>query len=92
MKLNDFYPSGFSDFCLHLDCYIHNVSAEMSSGLLQVFLVKLDSLHGTSNHVFYLIHGVTCSDSINHNQVPVLSIPVFLLQQDTVIGVGSLSL
>ena len=27
----------------------------MSSGLLQVFLVEVGILHGTSNHVFYLI-------------------------------------
>ena len=54
MKLNEFYHSGFSDYCLHLYCYIYNVSADMSSGLLQVF-VELEILHGTSNHVFYLI-------------------------------------
>ena len=40
-----------------LYCYIHNVSADMSSGLHLVFLVELWSLHGTSNHVLYLIHG-----------------------------------
>ena len=34
-----FYNSGFSDYSLHLYCYIVNVSADMSSGLLQVFLV-----------------------------------------------------
>ena len=33
-----------------------SVSADMSSGLLQVF-VELGSLYGTSNHVLYLIHG-----------------------------------
>ena len=63
-KLDDFYHSGFSDYCLHLYCClnfwdkawwflsirvfgllssffycIHNVSADVSSGLLQVFLV-----------------------------------------------------
>ena len=32
------------------------MSAHMSSGLLQVFLVELGSLHGTLNHVLYLIH------------------------------------
>ena len=31
MKLDDFYHSGFSDYCLHLYCYIHNFSA----GVLQ---------------------------------------------------------
>ena len=38
MKLDDFY------------CYFHNVLADMSSGLLQVF-VELGNLHGTSNYV-----------------------------------------
>ena len=47
-KLDDFYHSGFSDHCLKLYCYIHNISADISSGLLQVF-VEFGSLHGTSN-------------------------------------------
>ena len=42
----------------------------MSSGLLQVF-VELRNLHGTSNYVLY------CSDSVCHNRVQVLSIPVY---------------
>ena len=50
----------------------------MSSGLLQVF-VELGNLHETSNYVLYWIYGVACSDSISHNQVQVLSIPVLLL-------------
>ena len=50
----------------------------MSPGLLQVF-VELGNLHGTSNYVLYWIHGVACSDSVNHNRVQVLSIPVLLL-------------
>ena len=61
--LVDFYRSGFSNYCLHLYYYIHNVSADMSSGLLQVF-VELGSLHGTSNHILFLIHGVACSNSL----------------------------
>ena len=48
----------------------------MSNGLLQMF-VKHGNLHGTSS--FIESTGVTCSDSVNHNQVQVLSIPVFLL-------------
>ena len=56
MKLDDFYHSGFWDYCLHLYCYIHNVLTDVSSGLLQMFLVKLGSLHRTSNHILYLIH------------------------------------
>ena len=58
----DSYRSGFSDYCLF--CYIHNVLANMSPGLQQVF-VELGSLNRTSNHVLYLIHGVACSDSIS---------------------------
>ena len=45
------------DYCLHLHCYFHNVLADMSSGLLQVF-VKLRNLHGTLNYVLYWIYGV----------------------------------
>ena len=30
--------------------------ADVSFGLLQVFLVELASLHGTSNRILYLIH------------------------------------
>ena len=52
---NYYYYSGFSDYC-HLYCYIHNVSADESPGLLQLFLVELESLCGTSNVVLYLIH------------------------------------
>ena len=47
-------------------------------GLLQVF-VELGNLYRTSNYVLYWIHGVTCSNSVCHNRVQVLSIPVLLL-------------
>ena len=53
-------------------------SADMSSDLLQV-CVELGNLHGTWNYVLYWIHGVTCSDSVSHNRVQVLSIPGLLL-------------
>ncbi len=46
----------------------------MSSGLLQVF-VELGNLHGTSNYVETT--GVACSDSVCHDRVQVLSIPVY---------------
>ena len=55
-KITLFYRSGSSNYCLHLYSYAHNVSADISNGLLLVF-VELRSLHETSNHVFYLIHG-----------------------------------
>ena len=51
----------------------------MSSSLFHMFLVELGSLHRTSNNVFYLLHRVTCFDSVSHNRVQVLSIPVLLL-------------
>ena len=69
-----FYHSRFSDYCLHLYYHIHNVSVDVSTGILRVFLVKLRTLH-----VLYLIHGVTFSDSVNNNRVLVLNIPVLLL-------------
>ena len=50
----------------------------MSSSLLQVF-VELGNLYRTSNYSFIESTGVACSDSISHNQVQVLSIPVLLL-------------
>ena len=43
----------------------------MFSGLLQMF-VELGNL-------LYWIHGVAYSDSVSHNRVQVLSIPVLLL-------------
>ena len=48
----------------------------MSSGLFHVF-VELENLHGTTS--FIESTGVTCSDSVSHNRVKVLSIPVLLL-------------
>ena len=48
----------------------------MSSSLLQVF-VELGNQHGTSN--FIESTGVASSDSVSHNRVQVLSIPVLLL-------------
>ena len=74
---DNFYHKGFSDYCLHLYCYcyFHNVSIDMSSGLLQVF-VELTELRTTS---FIESTGVACSDSVSHNRVQVLSKPVLLL-------------
>ena len=50
----------------------------MSFDLLQVF-VELGNLHRTSNYDLYLIHRDAGSDSVNHNRVQVLRIPVLLL-------------
>ena len=38
-----FYHYGFSDYCLHVYYYFHNVLADISSGLIQVF-VELGNL------------------------------------------------
>ena len=40
MKSDNFYHIEYSDYHLHLHCYTHNVSANMSFGLLQVFHAK----------------------------------------------------
>ena len=32
------YHEGFSDYCLQFHCYFHNVSADMSSSLFQMFV------------------------------------------------------
>ena len=50
---DDFYHSGFSDYCFHLYCYIPQVSVDVSSGLLQVFFVELRSLTRYKCYVFF---------------------------------------
>ena len=50
----------------------------MSSDLLQAF-VELRNLHGTSNYVLIESTGVAYSDSVSHNRVQVLTIPVLFL-------------
>ena len=61
---------------------LHNISADISSGLLPVFFVVLRRLHGTSKHVLDLIHGVTCSDSVNHNQIQVIHVSCWTIKSD----------
>ena len=43
MKHDNFYHLEYSYFCLRLYCYIHNVLADKSFGLLQVLDFKLGS-------------------------------------------------
>ena len=50
----------------------------MSSGLLQVF-VKLRTFTELQTTSFIESKGVACSDSVSHNRVQVLSIPILLL-------------
>ena len=61
----------YSDYCPHLYCYLYNVSANVPTGILQVFLVGLGNLlfelenlvvvirsdHGTLNLTLYSVHG-----------------------------------
>ena len=44
MKHDNFYYLEYSDYCLHLYCYIHNISADASFGLFQVFHVEHGNL------------------------------------------------
>ena len=55
-KLDDFYHQGFADCYLQLYGYFLNVSADISFGLLRLF-VELWHLHKTSNYVLFWIHG-----------------------------------
>ena len=54
-------------------CYNHNVSADMSFDLLHAFHVELSSLLRTWNWTLYLIHGVDCFISLNHDWAQVLN-------------------
>ena len=45
----NFYHLKFSDYYLHLYCYIQNISVDASFDLLQVLYVELGSLQGTLN-------------------------------------------
>ena len=74
-----FYHEGFSDYCLHLYCYFHNVLTNMSTGLLQVFLSNPETYTELRTTSFIGSTGIACSDSVSHNWVQVLSIAVLLL-------------
>ena len=68
--LEDYYFLEYKDYCSHLYCYNHNISADMSFDLLQVFHVKLGSPHRILNWTLYLNHR---SGYVNHDWVQVLS-------------------
>ena len=55
IKIYFFYHLEYSDYCFRLPCYIHYILSNMLSGLLQVFLVELGSLHRFSNWTIYFI-------------------------------------
>ena len=48
------YYLRYSDYCPHFHCYLYNVSADMPSGLLQVFIVGLGNLLRLKNLLFKL--------------------------------------
>ena len=68
-KLQKYFSGiSFTNFYhLEIYCYIHNVSAQFV--LRQMFLIELESLHRISNWTLYLLHGVDCSNSVNHSWV-----------------------
>ena len=50
----ELYLLKYSDYCLHLHCYIQKILADMSFGLLQVFHGELRSLQRTLNWMLFL--------------------------------------
>ena len=61
MKVDNFYRLEYSDYSLH-----HN-------GFLQMFHIELGSQHKTMNWTLYLFHGVDRSNSVNNDQIQMLS-------------------
>ena len=57
MKLGNVYHFELLDNCLHLYDYTHNVLADASFGLFQIFHVELGNPYRTSNRTHYLIYG-----------------------------------
>ena len=44
MRLEDLFYLNYSGYYPHLYCYLHKISADVPSGLLQVFLVGIGNL------------------------------------------------
>ena len=59
----NFYHLEYSDYCF----YNHNVSADLSSDFLRMFLIERKSFNGTSNRT------LDCPNSVNHDRVQVLN-------------------
>ena len=70
MKLDNYYYLEYSNYWPHL-CHTHNVLADISFDLLQVFREK------SRTEPFIWTRRVDCSNSVNHNWVQVLSIPCY---------------
>ena len=54
MKLDHFHLLVYLDDCPHLYRYVHNVSVDVSFGLVRVFYADFWSLHGISKFIFVL--------------------------------------
>ena len=80
IKVDNFYHL---EYCFHFHCYTHNVSADISFGLLQVFHVELESLHRPLNEPFIQSMGLHSSNSINYDRLKVLSYTGGNTPQDT---------
>ena len=67
MKLDNFYYLEYSEYCLDLSCYIHNVSTDASFGLPQVFIIELWSCteHQTEHFIYPMEED--CSNPVNQN-------------------------
>ena len=59
------FLSEYSYDCFHLQCYTHNVSADISFGLLLVCHVEIRSLHRASIECLIQSTGLDCSISVN---------------------------
>ena len=54
MNLDNFYYLEYSDYLLRVYCNIDSVSDDTSFGIIQIFLVELESLPGASIKSLYL--------------------------------------
>ena len=77
------YHLEYSDYWPHLYCYTSNVSANMPFGLLHVFHVELRIW----TEPFIWTEGVDCSNSINHDQVQMLSYSKYSLLFLLIVGI-----
>ena len=66
-KLDDFYCSGFSDYCLHLYCYFQTFWPIYSPVIFRC-LSNLGTNKELRTTFFIASTGVACSDSVHHNR------------------------
>ena len=68
MELDNFYILEYSEYWSHLHFYSHNLSADMSFSLLQVFHGAPWNLHKTLNWTLYLIPDGTIYQPLKSGQ------------------------